>query len=536
MTRFVKPPPPPPPAPTPITKTIILASVSAFAAAWMVQMAVRYFALQAADIDGGLGVGIDTGSWLSTAYAVAEPLGVLFGAWLGIIFSLRRMLLAGVLIFLCGSLIPLIVTSYDALLVSRIIAGLAGGAIMPQAIIIQLRTWGPTRTALGLAIYVSGPTTAQLFGGIVGAWGVEYFGWTAVFWTPLPLGLLALGTGLIGLKRERINWRPLIHADLSGMFYLGAAIAFFAFAINQGDRMRWLQSTAIILSFFASAIFIFCFIVREWRTVRHPILWVKLYRRRNIALTAIGALPLTLAISMSGVIVPFALEQLRGFRPEQLSWEFWSACWPQLPAYALCVWIITRKIFEVRALFIVGLAVVAIGAFYDFTITSGWENGEFHIGQIIQGAGLPFIALPLVTLLAGDLRPPAESLPAAAIFNLSRVLLGAVSNAWATTSLRLNSEAKFGRLIENTGFYPDGGNSALAVLSARIAQFESDPFRARAEAVAVLANAARRQAAALGVSAALAALGTFLFLSCLMVLLMAELGWGKWLRPHEKQP
>ena len=117
----------------------------------MVEMATRYFALQGGDINGALGVGIDTGSWLSTAYSVCEPIGVVIGAWLGIILSLRRMLIAGVVMFLIGSVIPLIVPNYDAMMLSRIITGLAGGIIMPQCIIIQLRAWGPTRAPLGIA-------------------------------------------------------------------------------------------------------------------------------------------------------------------------------------------------------------------------------------------------------------------------------------------------------------------------------------------------------------------------------------------------
>jgi MFS transporter, DHA2 family, multidrug resistance protein len=516
MAKFVKPPPPPPPKPTPITRNTVLASMSAFAAAWMVQMATRYFVLQAGDVYGALGVDSDTGSWLSTAYAVAEPLGVLIGAWLGIIFSLRCMLLAGVMLFLAGNCLALIFQNYDALFVSRIITGLAGGAIMPQAIIIQIRTWGPTRMALSLGLYVSAPTAAQLFGGVVSAWGVAHFGWTAILWASMPLGLFSIAIGWIGLKRERINWLPLIHTDVSGILYLGSAIALFAFAINQGDRLRWFQSTAIIVSFFASAIFLFLFAAREWRSVRHPILWVKLYGRRNILLSAIGVFPLTLAISMSGVIVPFALTQLHDFRPEQVSTALWSAFWPQLPSYALCMWILTKKIIEVRAALIAGLAIVAIGALFNMMITSEWESGDLYIGQLIQGVGLPFIALPMVYLLAGDLRPPAESIPAAAVFNLSRVLFGAVSNAWATTSLRLNSEAKFGQLIENTGFYPDGQGTGLTTVLAKIAQLNSDPLHAKAEAAAVFATAARQQATALGISDTFAMLGGGLFLSCLL--------------------
>ena len=82
------------PTPTPITAHTILSSVAGLSAAWMVEMATRYFALQGSDINGALGVGIDTGSWLSTAYSVCEPIGVVIGAWLGIALSLRRMLLS----------------------------------------------------------------------------------------------------------------------------------------------------------------------------------------------------------------------------------------------------------------------------------------------------------------------------------------------------------------------------------------------------------------------------------------------------------
>ena len=141
----------PEPQPTPITAHTVLSSLAGLSAAWMVEMATRYFAPQASDINGALGVGVDTGSWLSTAYAVCEPIGVVMGAWLGIALSLRRMLLTGVVIFLAGSIIPLMVPNYDALMLSRIITGLAGGVIMPQSIIIQLRAWGPTRAPLGIA-------------------------------------------------------------------------------------------------------------------------------------------------------------------------------------------------------------------------------------------------------------------------------------------------------------------------------------------------------------------------------------------------
>jgi MFS transporter, DHA2 family, multidrug resistance protein len=521
---------------TPITSGTILSSLAALSAAWMVEMATRYFALQASDINGALGVGSDTGSWLSTAYSICEPIGVVIGAWLGIALSLRRVLLTGVVIFLIGTMVPLIVPNYDALMLSRIVTGLAGGAIMPQCIIIQLHAWGPTRAPLGIALFLCGPTAALQLGGVIGAWGVEHFGWSFVLWAALPPGILAVAAGYIGLERERIHWRPLIHADLAGLIALSAALGFFACAVSQGDRMRWFQTPAIPILLIASALCLAIFALRDWRELRHPILWVKLYKRWNITLVAIGNLALGLAISMSGVVVPAALARLQGFRPEQVAPALWSAFWPQVLSYAACVIILTRKMIEVRTMIIAGLAVVAIGAFFNLQITGEWQVGELYVGQVLQGVGLPMIAVPLVDIFVASLRPPVESLPAASILNLSRVLAGTIVTAWATTSLRLNSEGKLGELLTNTGLYQDGRGASLASLAARMAHTTSDPMSAHAQAVQIIANAAHRQAAVLGISSTLSALGWLLFASCLLVVLMAEFGAGKEPRAPQLRP
>ena len=426
--------------------------------------------------------------------------------------------------------------NYDALMLSRIITGLAGGAIMPQSIIIQLRTWGPTRAPLAIALFLSASTAAPQLGGVIGAWGVEHFDWSFVLWAALPPGILSLVFGYIGLARERIQWRPLVHADLAGLIALSAALGLFACAVSQGDRMRWFQTPTIPVLFAASALCLAVFALRDWSALRHPIVWVKLYRRRNVTLAAIGLLPLGLAIGMSGIIVPAALAQVQHFRPEQVAPALWAAFWPQAFSYAACVIILTRKIFEVRAMIIAGLAVVAIGAFFNLQITSEWQVGELYVGQLIQGVGLPMIAVPLIDIFVASLRPPTESLPAASVLNLSRVLSGTIATAWATTSLRLSGQGKFGELLINTGFYHDGRGASLTSLAARMAHATSDHMFARAQSLQIIASAARRQAAVLGISDTLSALGWLLFASCLLVVLMAEFGAGKALRPEEIRP
>jgi DHA2 family multidrug resistance protein len=229
--------------------------------------------------------------------------------------------------------------------------------------------------------------------------------------------------------------------------------------------------------------------------------------------------------------VPAALAQLQGFRPEQVAPALWSAFWPQALSYTVCVILLMRKIIEVRAMTIAGLAVVASGAFFNLQITSEWQVGELYVGQLLQGIGLPMIAVPLVDIFVGSLRPPVESLPAASVLNLWRVLSATIATAWATTSLRLNSEGKLGEILTNTGFYHEGQGTSLVTLAARMAHSTSDPLLARAQAVQTVASAAHRQAAVLGISSTLSTLGWVLFASGLLVVAMAEFGSGRIPRP-----
>jgi DHA2 family multidrug resistance protein len=366
---------------------------------------------------------------------------------------------------------------------------------------------------------------------VIGAWGVEHFGWTFVLWASAPLGLLALAAGWLGCRRQPYAWRPLIHADVAGFLCLCAALVLFVCAVTQGDRMRWLQSPAIPVMFAAAGACLAIFLLRDWRRIRHPALGVRLYSRWNIALVAVALPSLLLAISLSGTLIPGVLAQVQGFRPEQMAPALWAATWPQAASYAVCVFVLLRRLAEIRLMVILGLATVAIGAFLDLRLTSGWQAQELYLGQLVQGVGLPLIGMPLIFLFTGDLRPPADALPAAGVLNLSRVLGGAVATAWANTSLRLNSQAKFGELFANTGFYPYGQRDALAGLAARLARTTSDPALVHAQAIQILAGAARREAAVLGATTTLSMLAWMLLASGLLVVLMAEFGAGKAVHP-----
>jgi MFS transporter, DHA2 family, multidrug resistance protein len=502
-----------------------LASISGFSAAWMAMMATRYYGLSADDINGGIGIGVDDGSWLSTAYSACEPIGVIVGCWLAGGLSLRRVLLASVAIFLLAALLPAIVPGFVALLLSRGLTGMAAGAILPLSILTQLRVFGPAWRPLAIAIYASSTTMGPQFAACIDAWSVERYGWTAILWASLAPGLVSLVTGFFGLWREPIRWRSLIHADLAGVVSLAAGLGLFACGVSQGDRLRWFQSPAIAILMIAGGTCFALFLAHERRPIRHPVVTVGLVRRWNLALVALATLPLQLATIFSGTIVPSALIQLQGFRPEQIAPALTAALWPQFVSYSACVIALRFRAVDTRAVLVAGLSVVAIGCFCDLPITSDWIVANLNVGQALQGIGLPLIIVPLLHIFVGEVTP-REGMNAASIFNVSRSLSGTVATAWATTSLRLHGQAKYAELLSNTGFYPDGHKTTVATILGHIVHADTDPVRGHLQALQIVAAAARRQASVLAVSDTLAHLGWLLFASCVLAILMAALGNG----------
>src|SRR5699024_12227596 len=56
-----------------------------------------------ADIQGGIGAGIDDGGWISTSYLIAEIVVIPLSGWLAQVFSVRTYLLTNAFLFLVFS-------------------------------------------------------------------------------------------------------------------------------------------------------------------------------------------------------------------------------------------------------------------------------------------------------------------------------------------------------------------------------------------------------------------------------------------------
>src|SRR3546814_3871223 len=113
-------------------------------------------------IAGGLAVSPTQGTWVITSYAVADAISVPLTGWLAARFGTVRWFLISIAGFWLFSFLFGISRTLDALILFRVLQGLAGGPLMPLSPILLLRIFPREKAGIGLAIWaLTTPTSSD---------------------------------------------------------------------------------------------------------------------------------------------------------------------------------------------------------------------------------------------------------------------------------------------------------------------------------------------------------------------------------------
>src|ERR671927_1498384 len=136
--------------------------------------------------------GIEHYSWIATSALLASAVIVPIVGKLSDIYGRRGFYIAGLLVFMLGSILAGVAQGFWWLVAARAVQGLGMGTIMPlaQAIIgdiISPRERGKYMGYLGGVFGV-----ASIAGPLVGGWITDAFSWRWPFFINLPIGVVAL--------------------------------------------------------------------------------------------------------------------------------------------------------------------------------------------------------------------------------------------------------------------------------------------------------------------------------------------------------
>ncbi|ANB75969.1 MFS transporter [Paraburkholderia phytofirmans OLGA172] len=216
-------------------------------------------------------------SWVFSSFLLTQTaMTVVFGK-LADLYGRKPVVLAGIAVFLLGSVLAGFAWSMPAMIVFRLIQGVGAGAIQPVTLTIVADLY-PARERGKVQGYLASVwAISAVVGPMVGGFIIHNLSWAWIFWMNVPIGLASAAGFMAFLRESERHARPSI--DFAGAALFMAAIAALMMALTYaGDD-------EIAKASLAGGAFMLCLLVFVFqeRRAAEPMISFALWSRRPIA-------------------------------------------------------------------------------------------------------------------------------------------------------------------------------------------------------------------------------------------------------------
>src|SRR5271170_5297973 len=415
--------------PSEISPRAVVGILGVLIGAHVVTLTGRMLSLGLADLRGHVGLGVDEGAWLDSAYNASLMFIGPFSVFLGGLLGPRRVLLlaAGVFTVTCAFL-PLI-HSYSLLVAALIVAGLTSGTFYPLTLTFALRISPLRLLPFTMAFYATFIDEAVNVAPSLYGWYREHLSWHWMFLNSALIAPLMMICIYFGIPAPPPRKRDGPVPSFVGFLYLSAGLALMFAALQQGQRLDWWRSGVFNALFWSGAFFTLCALIRRLRgpnpLVALPYLW-----KWNTVLLGSLLFWFRFTLTLTIILIPQSLA-IRGFEADQIGPAIiWSAI-PLLPI-AFIAGLLMRRGVDPRVIFAAGLTCTALAAVLNAQYTSAWAAENYYRTELLTGVGQAFALIGLVGCIilqgvfSGGLMKPQWILTFSAYFHTIRLFGGTV--------------------------------------------------------------------------------------------------------------
>ena len=398
-----------------------------------------------ADLRGAFHLGVDNASWLGTAFNAAMMFIGPFSVYLGGLFGVRRVLLTGGALFTLVSVLLPFAGSLPIMLALLVFAGLTAGTFYPLTLTIVLRNLPVRYVPLGIAMYAMDIVITLNVATSLEAWYMNHLSWHWIFWnsavlTPVMMVLIYFG----------VPWQPLPKPkegqpkpSWQGFFYVSLGLALLYIALEQGQRLNWMNS-ATIIALVVTGLFLLAASVVRHLTLQHRLVNLRFLLRRNTLLLGLTVPLFDFAILASAFLLPNYLGSVKGYLPLQIGPVMLWAALPQC-IFGFLVMYLVRYI-DARLILTAGFTLIAIACLMNAQLSSAWSGANFWPSQAVMAVGLAltFNALLAAIILeivnSGALKHPMDGLTFGGFFQTVRLFGGQIGTAFMVHFLSVREQ------------------------------------------------------------------------------------------------
>jgi DHA2 family multidrug resistance protein len=485
--------------------------------AFMAVLNIQIVNASLADIQGAIGAGIDDGGWISTAYLIAEIVVIPLSGWLTRVFSLRRYLLVNAALFLVFSGACAFAQNLGQMIVLRAIQGFSGGVLIPLAFTIVMTLLPRAKLPVGMALFAVSATFAPAIGPTIGGYLTENWGWQYIFYVNLLPGVVMLAMLWFSLDRAPMQLKLLKTGDWPGIATMAIGLSALQTVLEEGEKDDWFGSPFIVRLAIVAAISLTLFVWIEL-TSPHPLLNLKLFRRRNFGFGSLANFLVGVALYGSVYILPVYLSRMQGYNAEQIGMVLAWTGLPQLVLIPLVPRLMQKM--DARILVAFGLVLFAASNFMNLGLNGDTAADQLFWPDIVRAIGQALVMTPLAAIATAGIEPENAG-SASSLFNMLRNLGGAIGIAMLQTFVTTREQFHSNVLTGSVSLFDEATRARIAGLTHYFQTHGvTDPAAATHQAIVAIGRTIQSQAYFLAFGDTFALLGVGLAAAVVATLLL----------------
>jgi MFS transporter, DHA2 family, multidrug resistance protein len=440
--------------------------------------------------------------------------------FLNVLFGPRRILLPAAAIFTVASALLPFAPGYWGMLVLVAIGGLTAGTFYSLTMTFVLTALPKKLIIFGIGAYAADIVFVSNIASILEGWYVEYLSWHWIFWTaalvtPLMMICVYFGIPRRATEEARPSWR--------GFAYFSLGLSLIYAALDQGERLDWLNSGVIVALFAAGGFLLIATLVRRILQP-NPTVTLTFLNRRNTIILALSIFVFKFSHLATIVLIPGFLGNIPQYRPLETGH---ALAWVAVPMFAV-VWLVAVFVIYAnsRLTLTLGLTVSAVAGWVCAHVDTSWAGNSFEIVELLLSAGFACSYVGLVSsivlegLEAGALSSITNAATLSGLMHLVRIFGGQVGVAVMTrfVSVREQFHSNLLGLHVQTGSWLT--DERLRILTAGLVPGSASPEEAQSRAAGLLGQQVRAQAYTLATADGFILIGWVAVVYLLMMLLL----------------
>src|SRR4051794_4292704 len=261
-------------------------------------------------VSSDLGGGLAGQQWVSNAYLLALGSLILIGGSLGDLLGERRVFAIGVAGFGIVSMVCALAPSMEVLIAGRALQGVFGALLTPSALAVIVSTFPPDERGGAIGSWAAWSGVATGIGPLCGGYLIDATSWRWIFALNVPFVVLTLILIKVAVpRRERGMARAPI--DWVGAVLCALGLAGPVFALIRQPTLGWGAPGVVVPALVGIALFV-AFLLWESR-IRHPMLPLALFRRRNFAIGNAETFTMYGGLGITFFFLILFLQQVAGY-------------------------------------------------------------------------------------------------------------------------------------------------------------------------------------------------------------------------------